>query len=149
MSKGPDKLPAVWAGLHQKELKRLVKDGYMDSAEAKKLKLEFEFPFAASIGRRFRFDCVNLHSMTAVEIDGGIWKGGRHCRPAGFRSDREKDRLAQRFGFHVEHYCSDELTEKNVKEFIEVQRNRMVIEAAGGDRWVMMRFSESVFGKKN
>ena len=88
--------------------------------------------------------------MTAVEIDGGIWKGrfGWHTSGKGYKAGCEKQRLAMRFGFHCEHYTPDEITEKNVKEFIEVQRNRIVMEAFGDDRWIMYRFSGSVFGKE-
>lgn len=37
----------------------------------------------------------------AVEVEGGIWTGGRHTRPSGFLKDIEKYNEATRLGFSV------------------------------------------------
>lgn len=36
-----------------------------------------------------------------VEVEGGIWTGGRHTQPKGFIADIEKYNLAQRLGYRV------------------------------------------------
>jgi len=39
--------------------------------------------------------------MIAVEIEGGVWTGGRHTRGAGFRQDMEKYNEATAMGWRV------------------------------------------------
>lgn len=51
--------------------------------------------------RRFRFDYVHYESQTAIEINGGNWNYGRHCRPKSLMSEYEKINLAQLLGFKV------------------------------------------------
>ncbi len=40
--------------------------------------------------RRWRFDRAFPTEMVAVELEGGVWSGGRHTRAAGFLGDVEK-----------------------------------------------------------
>ena len=49
------------------------------------LDLHAEHRFDAS--RRWRFDFAHLPSQTAIEIEGGVWTGGRHTTGAGFTKD--------------------------------------------------------------
>ena len=51
--------------------------------------------------RRFRFDFVHHPSKTIIEINGGNWKYGRHCRPQSLLSEYEKLNLAQLSGYKV------------------------------------------------
>lgn len=44
-----------------------------------------ELRFAAP--RRWRFDLAWEAERLAVEVDGGIWKGGRHTRGQGYEND--------------------------------------------------------------
>lgn len=58
-----------------------------------------EYRFDAK--RRFRFDKAWVGQKIALEIDGGVWSGGRHTRGAGFMRDQEKTNLAALQGWLV------------------------------------------------
>lgn len=47
---------------------------------------EFKFHFA----RKWRLDFAWIEHLLAVEVEGGIYRKGRHVRPRGFTNDCEK-----------------------------------------------------------
>jgi hypothetical protein len=49
---------------------------------------ESEFRFAPP--RKWRFVFLWAEQRLAVELEGGVWSGGRHTRPAGYEADVEK-----------------------------------------------------------
>lgn len=51
--------------------------------------------------RKWRFDYAFESLKIAVEIEGGIYSGGRHTRGSGFISDMEKYNEASRLGWTV------------------------------------------------
>jgi very-short-patch-repair endonuclease len=51
--------------------------------------------------RKWRFDFAWPRRKIAVEIDGGIWTGGRHTRGLGFSADLEKLNAAVELGWRV------------------------------------------------
>ncbi len=62
---------------------------------------EPEHQFDHIDGRRWRFDwCWQSHRV-ALEVDGGVFSGGRHTRGAGFSKDMEKLNEAARQGWTV------------------------------------------------
>lgn len=58
-----------------------------------------EFVFASP--RRWRFDYAWPENRVALEVEGGIWTGGRHTRGAGFLKDIEKYNRAAELGWLV------------------------------------------------
>ena len=60
---------------------------------------EREYKFAPP--RRWRFDMCWPAQRVAVELEGGVWSGGRHTRPAGFEADVEKYNCATVEGWRV------------------------------------------------
>lgn len=59
--------------------------------------------------RKWRADyCWPLH-MLLVEIDGGVWTGGRHTRGAGFIKDMEKLNAAALLGYRVLRYTPQQI----------------------------------------
>ena len=60
---------------------------------------EPEYEFHAS--RAFRFDYAWPHVSVALEVDGGVWTGGRHTRGAGFLRDHEKRNAAACYGWRM------------------------------------------------
>jgi very-short-patch-repair endonuclease len=58
-----------------------------------------EYQFAPP--RRWRFDFCWPVQRVAVELEGGVWSGGRHTRPAGFEADVIKYNTATVEGWRV------------------------------------------------
>lgn len=60
---------------------------------------ETEFRFHPT--RRWRFDYCWPPKSLALEVEGGIWTGGRHTRGAGYAKDLEKYNEAAMRGWRV------------------------------------------------
>ena len=58
-----------------------------------------EFRFHES--RKWRFDYAHQTLKIALEIEGGVWSGGRHTRGSGFLGDIEKYNAATAAGWAV------------------------------------------------
>ena len=56
--------------------------------------------------RRWRFDFAWPEQKVAVEIEGGVWSGGRHTRGAGFIGDCEKYNAAVLSGWRIFRFTS-------------------------------------------
>lgn len=61
--------------------------------------LEKEYRFHTE--RRWRFDRCHITAKVAIEIDGGVWTGGRHTRPIGYTNDCIKLNAAALLGWTV------------------------------------------------
>lgn len=77
--------------------------------------------------RRWRFDYAIVEHKVAVEVDGAVWVGGRHNRPAGYIADMEKLNTAASMGWLVLRITTDDrfctATYKLIKDTIEYRRN--------------------------
>ncbi len=69
----------------------------------------FEREFVFARPRRFRADFAWPERMVLVEIEGGVWSGGRHTRGAGFTRDCEKQNLAALLGYRVFRFTGDQV----------------------------------------
>ncbi len=59
--------------------------------------------------RRWRFDYAWIEQKVALEVEGGVWTGGRHTRGAGFEKDCEKLNQAQILGWTVLRYSTGQV----------------------------------------
>ena len=59
--------------------------------------------------RRWRFDYAIPEHKIALEVEGGVWTGGRHTSPKGFLNDMEKYNTATLMGWRVFRAIPDEL----------------------------------------
>lgn len=60
-----------------------------------------EYPFAQSLGRKWRFDFAWPEAKVALEVEGGTWVGGAHNRGKHMASDIEKYNMAALTGWLV------------------------------------------------
>jgi very-short-patch-repair endonuclease len=70
-------------------------------------------------GRRFRFDYAHHAAKAAIELDGGVFVGGRHSRGMGQVRDAEKGRLAAYSGWNVIHFTTKCLTLENIRQAVD------------------------------
>lgn len=75
--------------------------------------------------RKWRFDFTHFPSKVAVEIEGGIWSGGRHTRGYGFENDAEKYLSATLLGWVVFRLTSNLITTNNCQDIISFIDNRL------------------------
>jgi very-short-patch-repair endonuclease len=92
----------------------IVFESYLRS---KRLVFEKEYRFDSS--RRWRFDYAIPAWKIAVEIEGGVWSGGRHTSGAGFTKDCEKYNSATCHGWKVLRFTTSQFTNGDYARFIE------------------------------
>jgi very-short-patch-repair endonuclease len=78
--------------------------------------LEAEFRFHPT--RKWRADYAHLESRTLIELEGGVWVGGRHNRATGFVADAEKYLEATLAGWRVVRLVDAQLTLKNIRRLV-------------------------------
>lgn len=79
-----------------------------------------EYQFVSN--RRWRFDFAWPQQRVAVEVEGGVWTGGRHTRGSGFEKDCEKYGEATLLGWRVFRLTGGMIQPgvlKRIKEFVE------------------------------
>ncbi len=84
--------------------------------------------------RRWRFDFAWPDLWLALEVEGGVWSGGRHSRGAGYTADLEKYNAAALGGWTVLRVTTDMVTEGRALELVERAIARARVQAAG-DPW--------------
>jgi very-short-patch-repair endonuclease len=71
-----------------------------------------EFKFHPS--RKWRADFAMPGAKILIEIDGGVWSGGRHTRGSGFIGDMEKLNAAACLGYRVLRYTPQDCKAKRI-----------------------------------
>lgn len=84
--------------------------------------LEREHRFAPP--RRWRFDFAHPASRVAVEVEGGVWRRGRHNRPKGFIADCEKYSAAALAGWTVVRLTRGDINCDRLEEIIAAMKGR-------------------------
>lgn len=64
-----------------------------------RVSVEREFKFHPK--RKWRFDYAIPEYKIAIEVEGGVWTGGRHTRSMGFLRDMEKYNAASVLGWRL------------------------------------------------
>lgn len=69
--------------------------------------------------RGWRFDYAFLDRKIGVEIEGGVWSGGRHTRGSGFLGDMEKYNEAGKMGWRIFRFTPTQLKKGEAQAFIK------------------------------
>ena len=75
--------------------------------------------------RRWRFDYAWPDWKIALEVEGGVWTGGRHTRGAGYLGDCEKYNEAQLLGWIVLRCTPSQLRTKGIALLQRAMKVRM------------------------
>ena len=78
--------------------------------QLKTLKIEFEQEFQFHTTRKWRADFHIKNTKLLIEVEGGIWSGGRHTRGKGYIGDMEKYNAATMLGFQVLRFSTEQVT---------------------------------------
>lgn len=80
---------------------------------------EYEF---AKPERKWRFDFSWVDALVAVELEGGVYSGGRHTRGAAFVADCDKYNHAAALGWTVLRYTASHLKSQPVQVIEQVRQ---------------------------
>ena len=69
--------------------------------------------------RKWRFDYAIIDHKIALEVEGGVWTGGRHTSPKGFIGDMEKYNTATLMGWRVLRVTPDDLYKPNTLNLLK------------------------------
>ena len=89
-----------------------------------KFKLEEEYKFHAT--RKWRSDFAHISSRVLIEIEGGVWSGGRHTRGLGYAKDCEKYNNAAYDDWAVIRFTSRDITIENIQQLIALIEKRLI-----------------------
>lgn len=85
-------------------------------------KINFEQEYKFHPKRKWRADFFITNTKILVEVEGGIWSGGRHTRGKGYLGDMEKYNEAAMMGFTVLRFSTEQ-----VKSGLAVQQIEKMI----------------------
>lgn len=101
--------------VRQRANKRPLTDAFTAICRSE-LRMEVVKEFCFHPTRRWRFDYAIPSHKIALEVEGGVFTGGRHTRSKGFIGDMEKYNEAARLGWTVVRVIPAELyTRKTVQ----------------------------------
>ena len=83
------------------------------------LGLEFRTEVRFYAERQWRADFEIIEHGILLEIEGGVWSGGRHLRGAGFEEDCVKYDTATMLGFRVLRFSSGQVLNGTAKKFLK------------------------------
>ena len=79
------------------------------ATQLKALKIEFEREFKFHHKRKWKADFLITGKQILVEVEGGIWSGGRHTRGKGYIGDMEKYNAAVMMGYQVIRFSTEQV----------------------------------------
>lgn len=89
--------------------------GCLDSMKIQRPVPEYKFHST----RKWRFDFCWPDKMIALEVEGGVFTGGRHTRGVGFINDMEKYNTAALMGWRIIRTVPNELCKTKTFELLK------------------------------
>ncbi len=83
------------------------------------VKIQFEQEFRFHPKRKWKADFHLIGKRILIEVEGGIWSGGRHTRGKGYIGDMEKYNSATMMGFQVIRFSTDQVKSGHAIQQIE------------------------------
>lgn len=83
------------------------------------LGIRFEHEYLFHPTRKWRADFLISNTKILIEIEGGIWSGGRHTRGTGYIGDMEKYNAAIILGFQVLRFSTQQVKSGSAVQQIE------------------------------
>lgn len=96
------------------------------ASDLKALRISFEQEYKFHPKRQWRADFHILETKILVEVEGGIWTGGRHTRGKGFIHDMKKYNAATVLGYQVLRFSTEQ-----VKSGLAVQQIEKMVGGLG------------------
>ena len=104
----PKKKPNAKSTAHPKQ--KIVSKGEAALIQQlRALKIEFVQEFKFHTTRKWRADFHIKNTKLLIEVEGGIWSGGRHTRGKGYLGDMEKYNAATMMGFQVLRFSTEQV----------------------------------------
>ena len=72
-------------------------------------KIDFKQEFQFNKDRKWRADFYLVGTKILIEVEGGIWSGGRHTRGKGYIADMEKYNSAAALGYQVYRFSTEQV----------------------------------------
>lgn len=113
-----DKIPVKTKKKAQKPAKQPLRDVFTVICKTD-LKEVCEKEFKFHPVRKWRFDYAFPEHKIALEVEGGVWTGGRHTSSVGFLNDMEKYNTATLMGWRVFRTTPDDLYRKKTFDLIK------------------------------
>ncbi|MEO9279281.1 DUF559 domain-containing protein [Acinetobacter sp. WA-87] len=89
---------------------RVVSEGEATLVQhLKTYKISFEQEYKFHPTRKWRADFLITGTKILVEVEGGIWSGGRHTRGKGYLGDMEKYNEASAMGYTVLRFSTEQV----------------------------------------
>lgn len=83
------------------------------------VKIQFEQEFRFHPKRKWKADFHLIGKKILIEVEGGIWSGGRHTRGMGYIGDMEKYNSATMMGYQVIRFSTEQVKLGSAIEQIE------------------------------
>jgi len=100
--------------------------------------------------RKFRFDFAWPDRMIAMEVEGGVWSGGRHTTGKGYTRDLEKYNLATLHGWEVYRFTTQDVTKEIAIAFMKnIIINRIIMEESYEDISRGLMFADHLHSSKH
>lgn len=114
-----DKIPVRAKKGRQKQNQQKITNDFFTALVKSTLHVDIVREHIFHDKRRWRFDYAIPQYRIALEVEGGVWTGGRHTSPKGFLGDMEKYNTATLLGWRVFRTTPQDLNTNTTIELLQ------------------------------